>query len=297
MERIIYAVDEPVKFEANETKVSLVSAKVANAGNKTASNVVVVMETDDQTTIIEHKLQMSSGSAVQYENVMVEDHRISVSLEVFVPSEILTISAMLDGIAEANPRVSVRSASSVGEPGQLISDNDAEKWPIIKAALAPIIALGWGGALFWIWRWRRFGISEMFRSVNDLAFLYIHQGLVEEAEEVLRQYINKKGASAYELLNYGLALALTGKREDAQKYFASGEWLARSNYARGLAEFNRSIASVATDDLEGARGHLKRAFELSPRQISGYCEFSVQIKEAIEKDKGIAQIVDTQGKE
>ena len=29
-ERIIYTVDEPVKFEANETKVSLVSAKVAN---------------------------------------------------------------------------------------------------------------------------------------------------------------------------------------------------------------------------------------------------------------------------
>jgi tetratricopeptide (TPR) repeat protein len=203
---------------------------------------------------------MSSGSAVRYDNVTVDHHSISISLEALVPNEVLTISAMLNGIAEARPRLSVRSTSSVGEPWQLISDGDKAKWPVIKGAVAPIITFGWLGALYWIWRRRRF---EIFRNVNDFAFLYIHQGLVKEAEEVLRQHINRKGASAFELLNYGLALALTGTHNKSQKYFAAGEWLAKSNYVRGLAEFNKSIAYVAAEDMARARGHLKEAFKLS----------------------------------
>jgi hypothetical protein len=291
-ERIVYSLDEPVKFEANETKVSLVSAKVANLGNETARNVVVVMEIDDQTSIVEHKLQMSSGSAVEYNDLVVQDKSISVSLQTLVPREVLAISAMLNGIVENQPRLSFRSSSSIGEPGELISDEGEDKWPIIKATLTPLITFVWLASVYWIWVRRRF---EIFRGVNNLAFLYMHQGLVKEAEEVLGRYINKRGASAYELLNYGLALAFTEKAEEAQKFFAAGEWLSKSNHVRGLAEFNRSIACVAVKDMARAREHLRRAFELSPKQISRYCEFSVHIKDAIAEDEGTARIVDSHG--
>jgi len=286
-EHLVYTIDPPVTFDAQDTKISLISAKITNLGTATANDVVVNLKLPDVMSIVEHRTQMSSGPAAKY-HTMAEKNQITVDLDHLVPKETLTISAMLDGIADKPPLVSVRSESSMGEPGLPLEDNGKEPYPLLRDVSLAMLSASWFGAMIWIWRSRRF---EITKSVNNLAFLYIHQGLVEEAEQILCDYMGKKGATIYEIANYALALSLNGKTEQAQKLFAIGDRMAKRRYVRGLVEFNKCVAALGLTNFAQAREHLTKALALSPRQISEYCQFSVHIRAAVRNDLGLARIV------
>jgi hypothetical protein len=79
-EKLVYTIDPPVTFDAKDTKISLVSAKIANIGTATASDVVVTLSVDEEISIAEHRVHMSSGPAAEYK-IIAEEQQITVSLD------------------------------------------------------------------------------------------------------------------------------------------------------------------------------------------------------------------------
>ena len=198
---------------------------------------------------------MSSGEAGRYTYNNMSNDRVELLMETLVPEEALTLSLMIDGIIERKPTFSVRSSASIGEEGSLLVDR-AGTWNGWWASNASVVAIAYVIAIFFIWRRRYSDITG--RDVNNFAFLCIHQGLTKEAEAILQAHIYEKGANTYEILNYALALARNGRKENAEKLLVAGEWFAKTNRVRGLAKFNRGIASLAEQDFREGQSVVAR---------------------------------------
>jgi hypothetical protein len=82
-ERLVYTIDQPVIFDAKDTKISLISSKISNLGTATARSVVVVLKIDEEISIVDHRTQISSGLAANYETI-VDKNNITVNFDSFV---------------------------------------------------------------------------------------------------------------------------------------------------------------------------------------------------------------------
>jgi hypothetical protein len=293
-EELIYTTDQPVVFAAENTEISLISARVSNIGGKASENVAISLRFDGGLQILDKRIQMSSGLAGEFEDQSRSNDSINILVPVMVPGETINISAMLNGITQDLPIINVRSMASLGKEFSAIDQISGRDTNILAKFLSIGVALLSLLAMVWFLKSR---YHEVFRDVNNLAFIYIHQGMVKEAKDILAHFMEEKGASTYELLNYGLATGLTGDLELSNKYLTAGEWLATSKRAKGLAEFNRAIIGIANQDFEGARSHLMTAFHLSRRQVANYSDFSVHIQNAVQMDSSVASMVKSRGRE
>jgi tetratricopeptide (TPR) repeat protein len=289
-EKIVYRVNTSATFGKDPEKITFLTIRVENIGNKAAHNVRIVDAFPNVYEIQNKQIEISSGVASN----LIDDfsqHKIDIVAPNLVPNEYISVSLLVKGPSGLTPSINVRSDDSVGTeaPTSLQAfapeqDKTDHRKSVISTALASIIFLGsmfyfvlrFGGASSWSG-----GLSAASR--NNVAFVYIRQGLIDEARQILSAVISESGGDPITLANLGVTLGLHGDTEAAQKLLSGAEWWAGSTqwinrHAKAVLAYDRATLLVHYGDIAGAMEQLKKAFSMSRRQIRRYCNLSIYIK-------------------
>jgi len=301
-EQIIYRVNTSATFGTDQDKITFLTIRVENTGNKAAHNVRIVDIFSDRYIIQSKQIELSSGPA---SNVIdnSSEHKVDIVMPILVPNEYAAISLLIRGPSGLEPNVNVRSDESVGKMATnslqpIANEINADKQKAIISAVTGVlfglVGLVITGAL--LARIRRGGASR-----NNTAFVYLQQGLTEEARELLSAAIADGDGEAVTVANLGAALGLQGDVEGARKRFLIAEWWAApgrwtNRHARAVIAYDQATLLIHNSDLAGAMEELRKAFSLSRRQIGRYCDLSIYMKDVKEKNAEFRELIERRGK-
>lgn len=130
------------------------------------------------------------------------------------------------------------------------------------------------------------------RSVNNSAFMMLHQGMVEEAKQLLDTEIARRGGTSFELANLGLCLALSDNRESGDKLFRAAELYSSANSIKLLVEFNRAISAHQNGENDSAISHFSSAWNISKRGLRRYLRLSKLAQQMVQECEEISTIVE-----
>ena len=291
---IAFQVDTPAKFTSESKNVVFNTVRIGNLGDEVAKEIVLSVEFPDGTEINEFSIVNSSGAAArnnQSELDSDEGEKI-VKVDSLMPDEVITLSILTDSY-EGSPKVTVRYPGGLAEQGPLVKgaavDRAGEEPEAKKAALSALIL----GLLLPIMLYRLKRINES-RSINNSAFMILHQGLVAEATKMLENELNSRGATSFELANLGLCKALSGDFDTANKFFSAAELYSGSKHIKALVAFNRAISSFEGNELTMAKEQFEIASRLYKGRIKEYVKYSVYGQSLVESIEGFHEFVPAQ---
>lgn len=298
-EKLVYQVEQPSCFLSEQNKLALLTIRVGNLGSKEANSTELAIKFEKDVSILDKQIKMSSAPAGKFEDHSKVSNAVNLYFPVLLAGETATVSLMVDTPIQKIPEIGLRSAVSIGKEGPFILEKPQEtnKKELFGKALVALVPIAAFLQLFLVGllsrkirsHIRRF--IPITRSINNTAFLYIHQGLLKDAEQLLKNEITTRGADAFSLANYGLALCLNGKIEEGKKRLKATEWYSRLNHEKAVVAFNNALVALAEDDLEEGKKYLDVALKLSKHEITRYCKFSELVKMYKEKYPEIGEII------
>ena len=299
-ERLIYDIDKPVIFDSDQTTMSFVNVRVKNTGEKPATNVIIGVEFDNKVKISDKRAALSSGPAGKIDIQPIGDNKLNVQIAVFTPDETATVAILTDTADEKDPTVGIKSDTSIGERAPL---NSVVRVPptrnAVIAALIPIALLIQFILLFFIRSGFRRSLRRIIptsRNINNTAFVFLHNGLTEEAINLLSKGIYDSGAEPHMLANYGLALGLYGDTTQSQKLLDAAEfWADVNSHEQAIVAFNRSLLAFKQNDEANGITLMKRAFELSKKEIARYAAYSTIVASLRKKNAELHSLMNEQG--
>jgi hypothetical protein len=298
-ERLIYSLDDPQTFKTQNTNLTFLSLRAGNVGDAPATGVVIGIDVDPKIKIIDESVSLSSGPAGSYSSMRNRSSGFTVQIPTLAPTETVAVLLLLDGIPEKGPAVGLKSDRSIGTIGQVVKGvgsrmPDKSTPQKISSFLVPLAFIAQLVLLFLMRRRLPFVMRRLIptlRSANNTAFLYIHQGLLDEAERLLVEGITRSGADALMLANHALCLGLRGKTETANKMLDAAEFWGRMFHERAVVAFNRGIIALKSRDTKKGIEQLTTALQLSKPEILSYCSYSVWIKELEQSTPEVAAVL------
>lgn len=273
---IAFEMDTPAKFTSELKSVVFNTIRIGNLGDMSAQEIVLSVEFSDQTEINDFSISNSSGLAAfdNQKELQSKNNEKIIYIRSLMPDEFITLSILTNSY-EVDPKVTVRYSGGLAEKGGLskrtivpvVNDKPEAK----KAALSALIL----GLILPIMLYRLQKISGGFRSINNSAFMMLHQGLVQDATKMLESQMSARGATSYELANLGLCRALNGDSDAATKLYSAAELYSKSKHIEALVAFNRAISSFEDGDSDNAKKHFSTATKVYKRRIRQYVKYSV----------------------
>lgn len=286
-ERLVYT-HETISILKNEQgELQVVTIRLANAGAKAAKNVSGNVQFPSGVNITEMHAKSSADSSIKLDRQQGSDHRFRLEVSSLAPSEIITISILVRGTQIA-PISNFRSDETIATQVNFANIFDDEnKWYSSKANSALIIS---------IFVLIQLAINVVILknlkkliflrgSANNSAFVLMHHGAVADAERILESQIEKRG-SAFEVANFGLAIALKGDYERANCYLRAAEWWSNNRKnVNSLIHFNAAIIeSIKGNDDECVK-LLNKSFETDRKEIEKYIAMTKLLPDHIKTDQ------------
>jgi hypothetical protein len=276
MAKVVFESDSPAQFKSKSKNLIFNTVRIGNLGNKTAHKTTISIEYPEKTNILDFTISNSSGKAAIGNNKVLESNKNEklIFIESLMPDEVVTIAMLTDGNKNDNLIISARYENGVGEKGILAKgfylEPERNKYKSISGLFITLL-LG-VFITFMLYRLRqRMGGS---RSVNNSAFMMLHQGLIDEATKMLESEFHSKGGTAFEMANLGLCKGLSGDLDAAEKLFKSAELYSNAKPIKVLVEFNRSLTYFKSDDLDKAKLHFSNAIKTNKRLVKWYVKLS-----------------------
>jgi hypothetical protein len=249
-----------------------------NLGDKTAHEVVLSIEFPKGTDIKDFTIANTSGAAArknQQELSSKENEKI-ISIKSLMPNELVTVSVLTNDYAKKLLKISARHTDGLAREGSLARRPTIELTKKgLKDEIPLLLALVLGLFLPIIVLYRLRSISGGSRSINNSAFMMLHQGLINDASRMLEKELNSRGGTSFELANLGLCKALSGDLDSANKLFSAAELYCSSKHIKALVAFNRSIVSFEAGDMKNAKQQFEIAIDLAKNKIKRYVKYSV----------------------
>jgi hypothetical protein len=292
---IAYQMDTPAKFKSESKSLVFNTVRIGNLGDKLAQKIVLSVEFPDQTEINDFSISNSSGPAARdnQNDLKSKENEKIIKIDSLMPNELITLSILTNSY-DGDPKVTVRYPGGLAEQGslskrtsvQLSNEGPEAKW----AALSALIL----GLLLPIMLYRLKRISGGFRSINNSAFVMLHQGLIADATKMLENELSSRGATSFELANLGLCKALSGDIDTASKLYSAAELYSQSKHIKVLVAFNRAISSFEEGDLAMAKKQFLTASDLNKRRIKEYVKYSVYGQSLVKGIDGFDEFIPVQ---
>jgi hypothetical protein len=309
-ERLVYEIDAPISFSTDKTNLHLVTIRVKNAGGDAAKGTAIDVELNKATKILDTKLSLTSGPAGTLSPHLLKPYEAEVRIPLIGPNEVATVTILTDVITTDRPAVSVQSDKSVGKEGRIsassrepdVGDSKTKQVSSIAQIMIPLAFLAQIGvaAAYFVYRRQLNRTMRIFfvkpRDINNTAFIYLHWGLITEAERLLANGIDVEGASPLMLANYGLAVGLAGNTDRAQILLDAAEfWAEKNKREQAVIAFNKSILLINTGHVDDALVRLKHAFRLDQNEIRLYSTHSKIVAELRMKCAELHALLEEEG--
>ncbi|WP_143584227.1 hypothetical protein PWP89_08090 [Stenotrophomonas rhizophila] len=278
-EILTYSIGSTGEFSGEKERVAFASVAISNRGGKAANSVVANIKFDgsaikDLTTvlvpgIVEKRSLSKNGATLAYERLL--------------PGETVTVNVLLD--APSKPVVSIRSDETLGsiENRDSTAANTKRKdVNDLSAVLVPASAIFLAAMFPFLFRWTRKLNGMTSTDRNNAAFLLLHNGLVMDAERILRSAVEAGRYDAIVLSNLALCNGLSGDHTRASALFDAAEFMQPKGHAAAVVGFNRSVILLNAGKRAQAIAELRKAISLSPKDLKRYCRLSVHLKHEME---------------
>lgn len=287
-ELLYYSLNQAATFKGGTTNLGFNIARIENRGGVAARNVVFTVEYPG-ASITDYSIESPSG--VKPKSQSIDKSRAEFEFDTFVPSEQLTFSFLTS--APSVPKISLRSDSSLGtslpeETTKISARRErANEFVSRVIPIVGLISILLAIPLFYVFR-EYFG--RVGSSRNNIAFLLLHQGLIEYAEAILMETLQHGEDGPFALSNLAVCKAKSGHIEDANRLNRAAQFYAVGKHEKAVVAFNDALIALAADKKEEFFEKLKNAVLLSPKRIKEYCGYSSHLNE-IKSDSRYAEVL------
>lgn len=289
-EKLVYDIKRISDFKSDSLKLCLFTAEVLNIGEQKANDVQIIIEFSENSKIIdENGLFKRTNETIKptqaYEN------KIAYRLKNLYPSDKFIINVALNNLV-STPSISVQSTESIGQP--YILDTTVEKDNLLTKAILIIVLsiLMLFPALYLLTR-LLIKLKGYDTSLNNNAFLFIHNNQIDLAIELLTKEINTNGGSSHELANLALAKCLNGKEpEEYSPLIRMAEFVSNSKRNKLVLHFNHFIIAACKKDYLKAKEEFELAAKMDKKELKKYLDYSLVISEMTEKDIKVKELVE-----
>lgn len=282
-------------FSTERRKIGLSRIVIKNLGNEMAEKVVAIIDFGS-LVIVDQSAKSSTGFPIGLESHKVGSPNLSVStltLDSLAPTERIELTFILNGEKIPEPKISLKSKKQLGQEFDPLK-HIMPAQPLWQKLLFSSIPLAIIAQVVILVLVRKFGSAFVFLgNPNNTAFMLMHKGRTGFASRLLAKRILEKGASSYELANYGLALALSGSYDDAKALFDCARFYSSSNKIKGLLEFYESIIEFRRNNVDASLKLFKQSLQTSPNEIKKYAQFSDLFAEMKSKDPRFSEAIAT----
>ena len=278
-EDLIYDVKPISRFNSDSLNISLYTIVVSNIGNIKSQNISLKLEFDQSIDIID----ITSILERTQENIepLTINEEIAFDIPKLFPTDNFTVSIALKSFI-APPRVILQNDNIIGRPiTNVILNNDNKeifKSKYLVAILISVLALFPVLYLFTGLYRRIFGYDQ---SLNNTAFLSIHNNQFNLANKLLKREIYKNGGTVSELSNYGLVKFLNGSSQDEyEPFLRMAEFLSQSRKKSNLVlSFNKMIISAKNNEIKGVEENFRTSVEVDRNEFKKWYNYSIIIKQ------------------
>ena len=284
-EKLVYDVKSISRFKSDSLNISLYTVVISNVGDLKSENISLKLNFNEDINIID----LTSNLERTQENIeplSYNSQEIAYKIPVLFPLDNFTVSIALKNSID-NPKIILQSNNIIGKPKtfEIIESEDKTLFKskyfvailITLLVLFPVLYLSTR-----IFR-KVFGYPQ---SLNNTAFLSIHNGQFELADKLLEKEIHTNGGTTSELSNYGLLKFLQGnKPEQYEPLIRMAEFLSESRNNRNLVlSFNKVIIYGKKNDFEKLDAEFKSAVEIDKKEFEKWYKYSSIISDMKKSD-------------
>lgn len=277
-ELLTYSVRSSGDFSGDKERVAFTSIIIANRGGRVANNVAVNIKFSGPS-IKDLTTETVPGTR---EDRNVDKDQAKLTYHKLLPGEEVTVDLLLD--SPARPTVTVRSDESLAVIEKSLGSEKTEKITDINRAsslVVPISALLFSVlAAQFLRRVKKLGIADgILSNRNNAAFLLLHSGLSQEAEEVLSDSVRSGQYDSFTLSNLAVCKAVNGDMEKATALMNAAKYRDTNGHAAAVVLFNNALLNMMSEKRQEAISDLRKALALSPKEVKHYCERSVHLRD------------------
>jgi hypothetical protein len=293
-EHLVYRLENPASFISQGMGVTFSVLNLRNDGDVRASGVLIEAKIPKNAKILNKSIIFQSGTSSNYSDKS-DQENLKIFVNSFLPKDKMTLSVLISGQSKVSLQYSVVSSESIAE-----IDRNADtigggkgistKFFILSLATLTLFQLLIIQFLNYIrfksrekqFNSRRVPDSSFSSSRNNIGFIFMHNGMIKEAERLFRDDIDAGTAELMTISHYGVTLLLQGNQE-GHKYLECAQWPTLDNHTKANLLVDRFIVCIAQGDLEGAKICLAKSLILS-QDVKEYYDNSFIIKDLIEKN-------------
>jgi hypothetical protein len=281
-EEIVYDVKNISRFKSDSLNISLYTVVVSNIGDLKSEKISLKLNFNEHIDIIDltSNLERTQENIEPFSNNNIE---IAYKIPILFPRDNFTVSIALKNSIE-NPKVILQNNNIIGKP-KTIDILEKEEKTIFKskylvALLITLLALF---PILYLSIKKIFGYSQ---SLNNTAFLSIHNGQFELADKLLEKEISTNGGTTSELSNYGLLKFLQGKKpEQYEPLLRMAEFLSESRNSQKLVlSFNKFIIYSTKNEIEKSENEIEKLIKIDKLEFKKWYNYSHIISDMKKSD-------------
>lgn len=271
-ERLLYTVTDPASFKGASQDLSFRTIRLTNAGGVAAKHVTLSVNFKMAEV---RDLSVEANAGMKEISRAIAPQSLQLVYAVLLPNETISLSLLLT--SEEDPKIDIRSESSLARKGRLV-DEPTPLFPrrdkivnLIGLIAALIGTLGF----YFLRRNNYFGGA----SKNNTGFLLLHQGMYSKANDIFEAAINNGDHDSLTLSNFSVCRAVHSDFATAEQLLRAAKFNFRgAARLQAILEFNEAlILLLKKQEAEGFK-LLRRALEKSRGTIKSYIEYSVLLE-------------------
>ena len=283
-EHLVYSINKGSVFEGSDKDVALSSVTIQNEGGVAAEDVTVTLSLDKAKIT---DISIDSDTAFKETSRKLTDKNIELVFYRLLPSESLKINLLLS--KSESPNVIVRSNATLAikkplQPSKKSKVND------IAGLSLPISTVLLILTLILAIKYLRGSGHELSNSRNNAGFLLLHNGLIDEATEIIKTAVHSGQYDAFILSNFALCKALNGDMVSAKNLINAANFKDRFGHGKAVILFNEALILLTDGKNDEALIKLKKSLEKSPKTIRLYCERTIHL-DSVKNEPEFSKII------
>jgi len=291
VEDLVYDIKGISKFESDSLKLSMFTVDILNVGGKKANEISVYIEFNEYSKIIDENAKLIRSNTL-VKPMEVNNNKLYYKIDCLYPNDRISVNVVLNDLI-SNPKITLQSSDLIGKPIEIGPKTENSERSLEKGILTILLAVLMMFPMIYLLPKILKRLKGYSASLNNNAFLFIHNNQVQFAIDLLNKEITSRGGSSHELANLALAKCLIGdKKEEYEALLRMSEFISGSQQGNLVIQFNRFLIAGKNKNYLKAKENYENAVKIGKKEFKKYLDYSLIYSELVENDTDFKKLID-----
>lgn len=280
-EELYHIIKSSSSFQSDSQNITIIPVEIVNFGGKSSENLYVKIELK-KAEIKDYAIE--SQTAIKADVITSEKNVLELKVATLLSKERFTVNVL--STDQEVPSVIVKSSKTLGKSIYESSLLESKKKSNIYLEKSiPVIGVVYLVLVVLLFKRIKRMVRVFSRSENDLGFLLLHQGVIDDAENILKSAINQGKEYPYTIANMAVCLAKKGEVEKAKKYILAAKKEATTKHGEAVVLFCDALVELEDGNKDIFYMRLEGSMKLSKKSIVEYCLYSSLLSDISAEEK------------